>query len=153
SVDPFAVEMAVVVQETVSARAAGVMFTISPVTGDRSRIVIEASWGLGLAVVGGAVTPDRWFVGQVSLAVDGFTPGDKRIEYRHGGAAVDVEPARRAQPCLTEDQVIALARMGKQVERQQRCPQDIEFAVTGDRDVAGHRDGAGDAAGDLILLQ
>ena len=141
--DPAEVEMAVVVQKMVRARAAGVMFTISPVTGDRSRIAIEASWGLGLAVVGGEVTPDRWVVDKVGLAVVGRTPGDKRIEYGRGGAAVAVDAARWAQPCLTDEQVIALARLGKQIERQQRCPQDIEFAVDGDLP----------AGEDLVLLQ
>ncbi|HEY3259079.1 MAG TPA: PEP/pyruvate-binding domain-containing protein [Pseudonocardiaceae bacterium] len=142
-VDPAGVEMAVVVQKTVRARAAGVMFTVSPVTGDRSRIVIEASWGLGLAVVGGEVTPDRWVVDKVRLTVVERIPGDKRIEYRRGDVAVHVDPARRAQPCLTDDQVIELARLGKRIEREQRCPQDIEFAV--DRDLP--------AGADLVLLQ
>ncbi len=141
--DPAGVEMAVVVQKTVRARAAGVMFTISPVTGDRSRIAIEASWGLGLAVVGGEVMPDRWVVDKVRLAIVGCTLGDKRIEYLRGDAAVDVDPARWARPCLTDDQVIALARLGKQVERQERAPQDIEFAVDGDLP----------AGEDLVLLQ
>lgn len=141
--DPAAVEMAVVVQRTVRAHAAGVMFTISPVTGDRSRIVIEASWGLGLAVVGGEVTPDRWVIDKVGLGILEFTPGDKRIEYRRGGAAVGVDPARWAQPCLTDAQVISLARLGKQIERQQGCPQDLEFAVEQDRP----------AGRELVLLQ
>ncbi|MEO6504340.1 MAG: PEP/pyruvate-binding domain-containing protein [Jatrophihabitantaceae bacterium] len=142
-IDPAAVEMAVVVQKTVRADAAGVMFTISPVTGDRSRIVIEASWGLGLAVVGGEVTPDRWVIDKVGLSVLGFTPGDKRIEYRRGAAPVGVDPARWAQPCLSDAQVIALARLGKQIERQQGCPQDLEFAVEENRP----------AGEDLVLLQ
>lgn len=142
-VDPATVEMAVVVQQTVRARAAGVMFTISPVTGDRSRIAIEASWGLGLAVVGGEVTPDRWIVDKVGLNVLGFTPGDKRIEYRRGAEAVDVDPTRWAQPCLTEAQVIELARLGKQIERQQGCAQDVEFAVEEGRP----------AGQELVLLQ
>jgi pyruvate,water dikinase len=141
--DPAGIEMAVVVQRTVRARAAGVMFTISPVTGDRSRIVIEASWGLGLAVVGGEVTPDRWVIDKVGLSVLDFTPGDKRIEYRRGAVAVGVEPARWAQPCLTDEQVIELARLGKRIERQQRCPQDLEFAVEQGRP----------AGQELVLLQ
>jgi pyruvate,water dikinase len=141
--DPAAVEMAVVVQQTVRARAAGVMFTISPVTGDRSRIVIEASWGLGLAVVGGEVTPDRWVIDKVGLSVLEFTPGDKRIEYRRGSVAVGVDPARWAQPCLSQSQVITLARWGKQIERRQGCPQDLEFAVEEGRP----------AGQELVLLQ
>ncbi len=133
--DPAAIEMAVVVQRMVRARVSGVMFTISPVTGDRSRIVIEASWGLGLAVVGGEVTPDRWIVDKVNLALVDYTPGDKRIEYRRGHSAVPVEPGRRTRPCLTGDQVIALARLGKETERLQRAPQDIEFAFAADEPV------------------
>jgi pyruvate,water dikinase len=145
-VDPAGVEMAVVVQKTVRARSAGVMFTISPVTGDRSRIVIEASWGLGLAVVGGEVTPDRWVVDKVGLTVAERTPGDKRIEYLRGDAAVDVHPARWAEPCLTDEQVLALARLGKRIERGHGCPQDIEFAI--DSDTADTADTA-----DVVLLQ
>jgi pyruvate,water dikinase len=141
--DPAALEMAVVVQRTVRARAAGVLFTISPVSGDRSRIVIEASWGLGLAVVGGEVTPDRWVVDKVTLGIVGFTAGSKRIEYRRGDLAVPVEPDRWTQPCLTERQVIELARLGKRVEREQGCPQDLEFAVESDRP----------AGEELVLLQ
>ena len=58
------VAMAVVVQTMVDARTAGVMFTRSPISGDRSVITIEGAWGLGSAVVGGEVTPDRWVVGE-----------------------------------------------------------------------------------------
>jgi pyruvate,water dikinase len=141
--DPAGIEMAVVVQKMVRARAAGVMFTVSPVTGDRSRIAIEASWGLGCAVVGGEVTPDRWVVEKVGLTVADRTPGDKRIEYRRGNEPIAVEPARWARPCLTDDQVIALARLGKQIERAQRCPQDVEFAIAEDLP----------AGRDLVLLQ
>ncbi len=58
--------MAVVVQTMVDARTAGVMFTRSPTTGDRSVMTIEGAWGLGSAVVGGEVTPDRWVVGKIT---------------------------------------------------------------------------------------
>lgn len=142
-IDPAAVEMAVVVQKTVRARAAGVMFTISPVTGDRSRIAIEASWGLGLSVVGGEVTPDRWVVDKVGLAVVSRTPGDKRVEYRRGDTAVAVDPDRWARLCLTDTEVLALAALGRRIERERGCPQDIEFAVDADP-------GTGDG---LVLLQ
>lgn len=128
-IDPATIEMAVVIQRTVRATAAGVLFTISPVTGDRSRIVIEASWGLGLAVVGGEVTPDRWTIDKIALTVLESTPGDKRIEYLHGSAPVDVPPDRWTAPCLSEDQVLDLARLGKRIERLHGAPQDIEFAI------------------------
>ena len=141
--DPLDIEMAVVVQKTVRARAAGVMFTLSPVTGDRSRIVLEASWGLGLSVVGGEVTPDRYTVDKIGLTVRERVPGDKRIEYRRGDAPVPVAEDRWSELCLDDDHVVALARLGKSLERLQKCPQDIEFAV--DEDLP--------AGSDVILLQ
>jgi pyruvate,water dikinase len=60
------VAMAVVVQRMVDAKCAGVMFTRSPTTGDKSVITIEGAWGLGSAVVSGEVTPDRWVVGKIT---------------------------------------------------------------------------------------
>jgi pyruvate,water dikinase len=142
-ISPLDIEMAVVVQKTVRARAAGVMFTLSPVTGDRSRIVLEASWGLGLSVVGGEVTPDRFTVDKIGLTIKERVPGDKRIEYRRGDAAVPVPEERWAQLCLSDDHVVALARLGKSLERLQKRPQDIEFAV--DEDLP--------AGQDVVLLQ
>ena len=141
--NPLDIEMAVVVQKTVRARAAGVMFTLSPITGDRSRIVLEASWGLGLSVVGGEVTPDRYAVDKIKLSICERVPGDKRIEYRRGGAPVPVAEDRWSQLCLDDDHVVALARLGKSLERLQHCPQDIEFAV--DEDLP--------PGSDVILLQ
>jgi pyruvate,water dikinase len=131
-VDLAKVEMAVVVQKTVRARAAGVMFTLDPITGDRSRIVLESSWGLGLSVVGGEVNPDRHVVAKVGLRVAGRIPGNKHIEYRDGHAPVEVAEERRTQLCLRDDEVVALAGLAKRVEKLNGCPQDIEFAVDED---------------------
>lgn len=128
-IDPGLIEMAVVVQKTVRARAAGVMFTLSPTTGDRSRIVLEASWGLGLSVVGGEVTPDRYMVEKVGLEVVVREAGHKHIEYRTGDAPQDVPQDRRDELCLSDDEVLALSRFGKQLERVHGAPMDIEFAV------------------------
>lgn len=128
-IDPRAVEMAVVVQKTVRSRCAGVMFTISPASGDRSKIVLEATWGLGLAVVGGEVTPDRYLVDKIGMSVEERTPGDKTIEYRRGDTAVTVAEDRREQLCLQDNEVLALAALGKKLEKVHGGPQDIEFAV------------------------
>jgi pyruvate,water dikinase len=140
---PRDVEMAVVVQRTVRARVAGVMSTLSPVTGDRSRIVIEASWGLGPAVVGGEVTPDRYTVDKVGLTVCRRVPGDKRIEYHRGDAPEPVPEDRRRRLCLTDREAVTLAGLGRSLERLQQRPQDIEFAVD-----ASLPEGA-----DVVLLQ
>lgn len=142
-VDLADVEMAVVVQKTVRARSAGVMFTLDPITGDRSRIVLESSWGLGLSVVGGEVNPDRHVVAKVGLNIADRIAGDKHVEYRDGHGTVPVPPERRTQLCLQDDEVVALAALGKRVEKLNGCPQDIEFAV--DEDLP--------AGENLILLQ
>lgn len=128
-IDLARVEMAVVVQKTVRARTAGVMFTLDPISGDRSRVVLEASWGLGLAVVGGEVTPDRFTVNKVGVTVQSRVLGDKRVEYRRGDHSVEVPEERRDQLCLADDEVIALAELGKRLEKRHGTPQDIEFAI------------------------
>lgn len=129
-IDPHDIEMAVVVQKTVRARAAGVMFTISPISGDRSKVVVEASYGLGLSVVGGEVTPDRYMVDKITMDVSDTMLGDKRIEYRRGDVpATAVDEGRQAVMCLEHDEVRLLATYGKQLERMHAAPQDIEFAV------------------------
>jgi pyruvate, water dikinase len=142
-IDPHAIEMAVVIQKTVRARAAGVMFTLSPTSGDRSKIVLEASWGLGLSVVGGEVTPDRFLVDKIGLEIMDRTPGYKHIEYRRGDAPQDVPEDRRAVLCLSDEEVAALAALGKRLEKIHQAPQDIEFAV--DEELP--------AGNNLVLLQ
>src|SRR4029077_20180609 len=75
------VAMAVVVQIMVDARTAGVMFTRSPTTGDRSVVTIEGAWGLGSAVVGGEVTPDRWVLGKITGEISVREIADKLIQH------------------------------------------------------------------------
>lgn len=128
-IDLSRIEMAVVVQKTVRARTAGVMFTLDPISGDRSRVVLEASWGLGLAVVGGEVTPDRFTVSKVGVSVQSRVLGDKRVEYRRGDHSVQVPEERRDQLCLADEEVVALAELGKRLEKRHGAPQDIEFAI------------------------
>jgi pyruvate, water dikinase len=136
-ISPLEVEMAVVVQKTVQARAAGVMFTLSPLTGDRSRIVIEAAYGLGLSVVGGEVTPDRYVVAKIGGEILDRVVGEKQVEYLTGHAATPVDDERRKQLCLQDAEVIELARLGKALERKHQRPVDVEFAV--DRELSADR--------------
>lgn len=142
-ISPLKVDMAIVVQKTVKARAAGVMFTLSPISGDRSRIVVEASYGIGLSVVGGEVTPDRFVVSKIRLEVLDRILGDKGIEYLEGQVATPVDASRKAHLCLDDEEVIELARLGKLLERQQGAPLDIEFAL--DRELPHGRN--------IVLLQ
>ncbi len=126
--------MAVVVQRMVDAAAAGVMITLDPVTGDPSQITIEASYGLGLAVVGGEVTPDRYAVDKVTYEIRNRTINDKGFAYRFDPdrrevVTVDVPTDDRTLPALTDEEVVALARLGRAVERAHRGAQDIEWAI------------------------
>jgi pyruvate, water dikinase len=118
--------MGVTVQLMVDAERSEVMFTCNPLSGDRSMIAINASWGLGLAVVGGEVTPDDYLVSKVTRAVVREKINPKQVEYvpdPHGPAD------RRDARCLDEDSIAALVAVGRRVERHFGAPQDIEWAI------------------------
>jgi pyruvate, water dikinase len=126
--------MAVVVQQMVDARCAGVMFTCSPTSGDRSVIAVEGSWGLGSAMVSGDVTPDSYIVSKVTGEVQRRTVAAKlklhRMDDAGAGVVVaDVPGPLREQPCLTDEEVRELASLGRQVESHHGIPQDIEWAI------------------------
>jgi pyruvate, water dikinase len=127
------VAMAVVVQTMVDARTAGVMFTRSPISGDRSVITIEGSWGLGSALVSGEVTPDRWVVAKITGEISVRDISDKAIRHAqaaNGGVEVlAVEASQRREPCLSDQELDSLRTVGRQVERHYGRPQDIEWAI------------------------
>lgn len=137
------VAMAVVVQAMVDARTAGVMFTRSPLTGDKSVITIEGAWGLGSAVVSGEVTPDRWVMGKITGEISTRDISDKHIRQvpAPGGGIVDEDlpPDLRTAPSLGDEELQALRGIGRRVEKHYGRPQDIEWAV--------------DKAGRILLLQ
>jgi pyruvate,water dikinase len=127
------VAMAVVVQAMVEARCAGVMFTRSPTTGDRSVITIEGAWGLGSAVVGGEVTPDRWVLGKITGEISVREISDKMIQHLPAAAggieAVPVSEELRKVACLSDVDLQALRGIARKVERHYGRAQDIEWAV------------------------
>jgi pyruvate,water dikinase len=112
----------VAVLTMVDADAAGVMFTAEPTTADTTRMIVEGSEGLGEIVVGGAVIPDNW-----TVDATGFTIVDRRVAPRagHGPSAI----ACSGQGCLSDEEVIAIARVGKLIEAHFGKPQDIEWAI------------------------
>ncbi len=129
--------ISVAVQKMVNAKAAGVMFTIHPVTGDKGKIVIEGNWGLGEAVVSGAVTPDEWVVEKSTLNIVERRIVEKKVEYVRDpktGKTVhaEVPPERVKAPCLTDEEVRRLAELGVLIEKHYGIPMDIEWAI--DRD-------------------
>ncbi len=130
--------ISVAVQKMVNSKAAGVIFTLHPVTGDRSKIVIEGAWGLGEAVVSGAVTPDRFIVDKATLKILSKEVAEKTVEYIRDPKAgktlhAEVPPERRRIPCLTDEEIKELAKLAKRIEEHYGKPQDIEFAI--DRDM------------------
>ena len=130
------VAMAVVVQQMVDARCAGVMFTRSPTTGDKSVITIEGAWGLGSAVVSGEVTPDRWVLGKITGEISVRDISDKharQVQAAGGGIEeIENEPDKRQAPCLTDDDLMGLREVGRKIERHYGKPQDIEWALDQD---------------------
>ncbi len=143
--------MAVVVQTMVPAEAAGVMMTLDPVNGDPSQVTIEGSYGLGLAVVGGEVTPDRFFVDKVTRDIRSRAISTKPVAYRFveelGEVALTDVPAEdQSQPCLSSREVAELADLGVRVEAALGGAQDIEWAI-------GPPAPGDDAGRDVFLLQ
>jgi len=127
--------MAVVVQQMVGARSSGVMFTRSPLTGDRSVIAIDASWGLGSAVVSGNVTPDSFVVNKVTGEIVRRTVSPKTRWHQpdpdgEGVVETDVPAQLRHVPALRDEEIAELVAIGRQVEAHYGCPQDIEWAVS-----------------------
>lgn len=137
-IDHLDVEMAVGVQKMVDAASAGVAMTLDPINGDRTRIVIDAAFGLGEPVVSGEITPDNFVVEKVLLEIVKRRVAEKDHELIADRAArktVDrvIEASRRTLPSLTDAQIIAVARLAKSLEKQMGCPQDVEWAI--DRDL------------------
>lgn len=137
------VHMAVVVQRMVDARTAGVMFTRSPTTGDRSVVTIEGAWGLGSSVVGGEVTPDRFVIGKITGEISVRDISDKHVQHlpAPGGGVEDVPVPddQRKVPCISDEELGRLRDVARKVERHYGRPQDIEWAI--------------DRSGGILLLQ
>ncbi len=129
--------MSVCIQKMVNARAAGVMFTLNPINGDRSKVAVDASWGLGEAVASGEVTPDNYLVDKIAMRIVRRTVSSKAIEYRANPSERRVElsdvPADRMDiPCLSDDEILSLSRVARRVETHHGCPQDLEWAIDAD---------------------
>lgn len=154
--DHLSVSLAVVVQQMVSSETSGVMFTANPRTSATDETVINASWGLGEAVVQGIITPDEFTVKAGPLRIDDVeVMGSRHVlerslgskqkqfirnpEIGQGTVVEDVRADKRGQFCLTDDQVIELAALGARVTKHYGgWPQDLEWAF---------------ADGELFLLQ
>jgi pyruvate,water dikinase len=128
------VHMAVVVQRMVFPDAAGILFTADPVTGNRKVNSVEASFGLGEALVSGRVNADVFKVGDGAVVAKAV--GTKQLTVyalpAGGTQEVAIEPDRQKQPALTDAQVVQLAQLGRRIEAHFGRPQDIEWCLADD---------------------
>ena len=141
-IDPRTVRLAVIIQRMVQSHVAGVLFTANPLTGHRHQTVIDANPGLGEAVVSGIVNPDHFVLNTQTGAILERHLGEKRVLVQAvpGGGTEHIEqPARENEPCLSDEQLQALGKLGQRVEKHYQAPQDIEWAI--------------DASGTLWLTQ
>ena len=128
------------IQQMVEARAAGVMFTLDPLNGDRSKVAIEACWGLGEGVVKGDVTPSRFTIDKVTFEVTKRQIVSQLEEYAFDTktGAVGLMPLateRQDNACIADKEAVKLAKLGKHIEQCRSAPQDIEWAINQQGDI------------------
>jgi phosphohistidine swiveling domain-containing protein len=133
-VDHGVIAMGVIVQNMVEAETSGVLFTANPTNGDRSELVVNASFGLGEAIVGGQVTPDTYLLDRETLNVKQTVLGTKQNMVvsgpQHGTAMQPVPESQRLQSSVPEDVLRTLAQLSLSAEHLLGgLPQDIEWAV------------------------
>lgn len=135
------VDMAVAVQKMVRPRSAGVAFTLDPTNGDRSGVCIDAAWGFGEGVVSGDVTPDNFLVDKVMWSINRRTISPKtHAHLLTGGESGDLPHVERIElpedkvhePSLSDEEIIAIARLARTAEKHYGFPQDIEWALDDD---------------------
>jgi len=124
------VALAVVVQTLVPAETAGILFTANPINGREDEMVINASWGLGEAIVGGQVSPDTVIVDKPTGQVKKIEVADKTVmtvTTPDGTTESKVDSRRRRERVLTDTQIAELSRLGRRIEDLYPSPQDIEW--------------------------
>jgi rifampicin phosphotransferase len=128
------IHMAVVVQQMVFPQAAGILFTADPVTSNRKVASVEASFGLGEAVVSGLVNTDVYKVRDGELVAKAVATKQLAVHAspRSGTQEQAIDPERQGQPALTDAQVVQLAQLGRRIEAHFGRPQDIEWCLADD---------------------
>jgi pyruvate,water dikinase len=134
---PFLFNIGIGIPKMVNSRVSGIIFTVNPINGDLSKISIDASYGLGEAVVSGLVTPDTYLVDKITLEIIKTNIGSKATQcvYRDKGSDIiqtDVPSEKCGVSCLSVDEVKELARIGKLIEDYYGQAYDIEFGIDAD---------------------
>jgi pyruvate,water dikinase len=131
------------VQKMVDSKAAGVIFTLNPVTGNTNQIVIEGNYGLGETVVSGAVTPDDFVVDKKTMKIVERRTSKKTLQYvrdPNTGKTVhqEVSAEKQEHPCISDEEVLKLAELAKHIEQHYGKAQDIEWAIDSDLPFPGN---------------
>ena len=127
--------LGVAVVKMVNAKAAGIGFTIDPVLGDDSKVIIEANWGLGEGVVSGVENVDKWIVDKRTLEIMERCIGKKKkcvINMGKGADWAEVPPTKQDEACLSDEEISAVAQVAVHLEQKLGLPQDMEWAVDPD---------------------
>jgi len=137
NIDTLSVSMAVVVQKMVNSRTSGVMFTLHPATGEEKVIVIEGSWGLGEAIVGGKVTPDEYVIDKATLKIKDKKVSKKTLKIvfdktTRTNKEVEIEGEESEKMSFSDEEAIELAKLGLKIEEHYKRPMDIEWAIDSD---------------------
>jgi pyruvate,water dikinase len=125
-------ELGVAIPKMVNARSSGIAFTVDPITGDHSKVIIESNWGLGEGVVSGAENVDRFAVDKATMDVVERIVGRKTRQVRsseNGVAWSEVPPAKQSHASLDDHEIEEIARLAKSLEAHIGFPQDIEWAI------------------------
>jgi pyruvate, water dikinase len=128
-------ELGVAIPKMVNARASGITFTVDPVTADDSKILLEANWGLGEGVVSGAESVDGFVVDKENLEIVARHVGNKVrcVVYTKDGADwADVPDHMQSMPCISDEEIVEIAKVAKSAEKSLGGPQDMEWAVDQD---------------------
>ena len=123
--------LAVVIQKMVQSEVSGVLFTANPLTGLRSQVVVDATFGLGEALVSGQVEPDHYVVDTLGNEIVSKTLGSKTLAIRSANKSGTVREKndRSNDQALSDEQILLLAALGKQIESLDGIPQDIEWGL------------------------
>ncbi|MBP6980020.1 phosphoenolpyruvate synthase [Candidatus Curtissbacteria bacterium] len=129
--DQLKVGIAVPVQIMVESEVSGVMFTVDPVLGDKTKIIIEAVWGLGEMIVQGQATPDHYEVSKSDYKIlDKVISTQKNQLSKHGSVTskIPVSSQKQSAQKIPDKVIVEIAKIGKGLENHYFFPQDIEWA-------------------------
>jgi len=128
-------ELGVAVARMINARSAGISFTLDPVTGDTSKIIINSNWGLGEGVVSGTENVDRFVVDKKTLTISDTSIHKKTrqvVSKKRGVGRDDVPARKQSVPSLSNDEIVAVAKLALLLEERLGRAQDLEWAIDAD---------------------